>query len=144
MRETREKIEARIKGEFAALRSNFDELETKVKSATDWRQLFARHPGTMVAAAFGAGALLAVMSGRRNRSPGQAVSSAERHASASPLPASDQRHNGVARQIWDPLKEALIGVAVTRATGMLEQLLGSAHEEPKNKGSAKTGSLPDP
>ena len=141
MRETTEQIEAHIEDKYKALRSNFDELEDQVKSATDWRRAFARHPGAMVAAAFGAGALLAVMTGRRSAGPGQAESSAECHASATPLAASDHRRNGVVRQIWDPVKEALIGVAVRQGSRLLEKLLSSTHQEAKNKHSAKDGSL---
>lgn len=141
MRETTKQIEAHIEDKYKTLRSNFDELEDKVESATDWRKAFARHPGAMVAAAFGAGALLAVLTGRRSAGPGQAESSAEPHASATPLAASAHRRHGAAGQIWDPVREALIGVAVTQASGLLERLLASRHQEAKNKHGAQNGSV---
>ncbi len=143
MNETIEQIEANIKGKYDALRSSFDELENKVKAAGDWRGLFARHPGKMMAAAFGAGAVLAVLSRRRRRGRGQAVSRGEPDASAKPIASSGHRHNGVARQIWDPVKDVVIGVAVMRSIGFLEQLLAGAREEPKDKDSARSGSLPE-
>lgn len=143
MSETIEQIESNIKSKYEALRANFDELEGKVKAAGDWRGLFARHPGKMMAAAFGAGAVLAVLSRRRRRPRGRAVSSGEPGASATALPSRSHRHNGVARQIWDPVKDVVIGVAVTRSIGFLEQLLAGAREEPKDKDSARSGSLPE-
>ena len=145
MSETTEQIEAHIHSKQKALRSNLNELENKVKSATDWRRIYARHPGAMAAAAFGAGALLAIVSRRRSGSAGQAASASEPRASADPLPSSgDRRPNGVARQIWDPVKEALIGVAVVRATGFVQELLGGSHEDQERKSGAGTGSAPDP
>lgn len=144
MSETTEQIEAHIQTKQKALRSNLNELENKVKSATEWRRVYARHPGAMAAAAFGAGALLAIVSGRRSGGAGQAASASEPRASADPLPSGDRRRNGVARQIWDPVKEALIGVAVVRATRFVQQLLGGSGEEQEDKARAGTGSSPDP
>jgi hypothetical protein len=47
------------------LRSNLEELETRVKAATDWRGYVGRHPGPMVVAALIGGALVAAMLGKR-------------------------------------------------------------------------------
>lgn len=143
MSETIEQMDSIIKSKYEALRSNIDELEHKVNSAGGWRGLFARHPGKMMAAAFGTGVVLTVLSRRRRRGRGQAMSSGEPGASANPLPSSGHPHNGVARQIWDPVKDVVIEVAVMRSIGFLEQLLAGAREEPKDKGSAKSGSSPE-
>jgi hypothetical protein len=145
MSKTTEQIEAHIHSAQNALRSNLDELENKVKSASDWRRIYARHPGAMAAAAFGAGALLALVSGRRSGSAGQTAPASEPRASADPPPSSgDRRPDGVVRQIWDPVKEALIGVAVVRATGFVQELLGGSRENQKRKSAAGTGSAPGP
>ena len=41
--------------------SHLNELEYRVKSATDWRAQVLKQPGKAVAVAFGAGLLLALM-----------------------------------------------------------------------------------
>jgi hypothetical protein len=46
------------------LRSNLEELETRVKNAADWRAHFDKHPGPMLAAALVGGALLSLLIGR--------------------------------------------------------------------------------
>jgi len=50
------------------LKSNLEELETRVKSVTDWRSQFERHPGRMVVAALVGGALLSTLIGKRSPS----------------------------------------------------------------------------
>jgi hypothetical protein len=45
------------------LKSNLQELETRVKSVTDWRTQFDKHPGPMMAAALVGGLLLSAMLG---------------------------------------------------------------------------------
>jgi hypothetical protein len=47
------------------LQSNLRELETRVKSAADWRSYVEKHPGPMVVAALVGGALLSAMMGKR-------------------------------------------------------------------------------
>ena len=47
------------------LKSNLEELETRVKEVTDWRSHFRKSPGSMVAAALVGGALLSALIGRR-------------------------------------------------------------------------------
>jgi hypothetical protein len=47
------------------LKSNLEELETRMKSVTDWRTQFERHPGKMAAAALVGGVLLSMMLGKR-------------------------------------------------------------------------------
>jgi hypothetical protein len=48
------------------LKSNLEELDAKVKDATDWRAHFRKRPGSMVAAALFGGMLLSLMSGKRS------------------------------------------------------------------------------
>lgn len=46
------------------LRSNLQELELRVRDATNWRTQVRRHPGRAFGAAVVGGALLALMMGR--------------------------------------------------------------------------------
>lgn len=114
MGQTTDEIETHIENKREDLHSNLQELETKVKSATDWRQYFQKHTGTMVAAAFGGGVLISAMVGKNRRpvaSPTDALSSANTRA----------RGNGTHEvlQTWDTIKTALVGVAATKFKGML-------------------------
>jgi hypothetical protein len=47
------------------LKSNLEELESRLKAVTDWRVQVGRHPAAMVAAAVVGGALLSLMTGKR-------------------------------------------------------------------------------
>jgi hypothetical protein len=47
------------------LKSNLEELETRVKGAADWRSQFRNHPGAMITAALVGGALLSALFGKR-------------------------------------------------------------------------------
>jgi len=68
MGETTDQIENHIEHKRGDLAANIQELEFKVKSATDWRLQFQKHPMTLIGAAFGGGVLLAaLMGGGRKR-----------------------------------------------------------------------------
>ena len=47
------------------LKSNLEELESRLKAVTDWRVQVDRHPAAMVAAAMIGGALLSLITGKR-------------------------------------------------------------------------------
>jgi hypothetical protein len=138
MSEKAARIEAQLQDKRDALRSNFDELEDKVKSITDWRRHFQRHPGAMTAAAIGAGALLATMIGRRRRRHGGALPPDTSATSVGSSPSEVRRQNGNTRQILAPVKDALIDVAVMRASGLLDQMLSGLQEHLKRSGTAKS------
>lgn len=65
MAQTPEQIESYIDRKRRDLRSNFEELEDRVKAVTDWRQLVRNNPGPMLAAALGGGLLVSSILGRR-------------------------------------------------------------------------------
>ncbi len=69
MGQTASQIENHIENKRADLSSNLQELEYRVKSATDWRRQFQSRPAAFLGMAFGGGILLAAMtsSGRRRR-----------------------------------------------------------------------------
>jgi hypothetical protein len=66
MGEAANAIEREIEQERVELGRNLEELEHRVKEATDWRVQFSRHTGSMIALAFGGGLLLAVLAGARS------------------------------------------------------------------------------
>jgi hypothetical protein len=113
-----DQIENQIENKREDLKSNLQELETRVKTATDWRHYFAEHTGTMIAAAFGGGVLLATMiGGRSNRaSPTQAGDSE---------PARPWR-TGAKHEVLenvDSIKSALVGTAATKFKGILGEIV---------------------
>jgi hypothetical protein len=118
-------IESDIEASRSDLRSNFEELEQKVKSVTDWRQHFRDRPGTMLTAAFGAGALLAVIVGARK---GRADSDDDLIYDVTPPRATAARRRHPALQHWDTIKSALVGVAATRFTAMLGDMIPGFHD----------------
>jgi hypothetical protein len=64
MDKTADQIENEIDRTREALMSNLQELETRVKSAADWRGYVEKHPGKMVVAALVSGALLSMIGKR--------------------------------------------------------------------------------
>ena len=69
MGETTKQIEAHIENTRKDLGANLQEVETRVKAATDWRQHFQARPMTILGIAFGGGVLLATMMSRRKNGP---------------------------------------------------------------------------
>jgi hypothetical protein len=67
MGKTADQITSEIDLAREQLEANLHELETRVKSATDWRAQFGKHPGAMVAGALLGGMLLSSMLGRPRR-----------------------------------------------------------------------------
>jgi len=114
-----DQIENQIENKREDLKSNLQELETRVKTATDWRHYFAEHTGTMIAAAFGGGVLLATMiGGRSNRaSPSQVGGSSE-----STRPWRSGTKHEVLENV-DSIKSALVGAAATRFKNILGEVV---------------------
>ena len=67
MNKTSDQIAADLRLKRQAFHASVEELQAKLKSVTDWRQQFEQHPVMMIAAAMGAGALLATVAGRAER-----------------------------------------------------------------------------
>src|SRR5688500_988464 len=119
MGQTTDQIENQIENKREDLKSNLQELESRVKTATDWRHYFAEHTGTMIAAAFGGGVLLAaIVGGRSNRaSLSQAASSSE-----PARPWTRGTKDEVLENV-DSIKSALVGAAVTKFKGSLGEVV---------------------
>jgi hypothetical protein len=65
MGETTDQIESDIDHTRQALQSNIEELETRVKDATNWRSVVRRHPVPMFVAALVGGMLVATLFEKR-------------------------------------------------------------------------------
>jgi len=114
-----DQIENQIENKREDLKSNLQELETRVKTVTDWRHYFAEHTGTMIAAAFGGGVLLAAMLG--GRSSRTSLSQAG-DASTSPRQWARGTKDEVLENL-DSIKSALVGAAATRFKGILGEVV---------------------
>jgi hypothetical protein len=65
MAETPDQIEHDIEAERERLAQNLEQLETRIKRATDWRELLGKYPMAVLGAAFGVGFLLSMLTGPR-------------------------------------------------------------------------------
>ena len=65
MGQTTDQIASDIARKREDLKSNLEELETRVKDAADWRSQFRNHPGAMLTAAVVGGALLSALFRKR-------------------------------------------------------------------------------
>lgn len=119
MGQTTDQIENQIEHRREDLKSNLQELETRVKTATDWRHYFSEHTGTMIAAAFGGGVLLASMlGGRSNRA---SLSQASVSAEAARPWTRGTKHEVL--ENLDSIKSALVGAAATKFKGILGEVV---------------------
>ena len=126
MGQTTHQIEAHIEDMREDLGSNLHELERKVKSVTDWREHFQTSPMTMLSVAFGGGVLLATMLGGRTNTPRNRPSG---HVSDSRAYAGTDHHKHKVLETWDNIKSALIGVAATRFTDCVGEVVPGFHEQ---------------
>jgi hypothetical protein len=122
MGQDRDEIASRIESKRDDLRSNLEELEDKVKAVTDWRQQFERHAGLMLGLAFTGGLLLSgLMPQRRRPRPADVRPLLEPRYTAD-TGRGDARNRQM-RRIWEEVQGALIGVAASKLTATLSELL---------------------
>ncbi len=117
MSDTADQIATHIRDTRDDLSANLSELEDKVKSVTDWRQQYQKHPGAFLAVAAGAGLLLALLT--RGRASAAVPVAPEPVA---PPPPRTRAHGDVDHSI-STVKSALIGVAATKAISALSKLV---------------------
>ena len=138
MGERSDQIEQEIRERRNELSDNFGELEEKFKRAVDWRAQFQQRPGTMLAIAFGGGALLSALFPPRHHhratfasDPGQSSYVPSRsYATSNPQStASGASDRSQARENLEALRGALFGVALNRVTGIIDALLPGFHDE---------------
>ena len=133
-----DQIKEHIEATRSELGNNLNELENRVKRATDWRRQFQENPMTVLTVAFGGGVLLSSMLGGSKRS-----------YSSSPSPAVERARNK-ASGAWENTKGALIALAATRARAFLGEAIPGFREqyerterEAKNPSSEAMRQLPD-
>jgi hypothetical protein len=124
-----DQIEDHIRSTQRELGSNLQELEDKVKDATNWRVQFERHPLALLGIAFAGGLLLSAgVGGRRRRAPSYYGSwTPAPHMSGSGLgtPANDSgfERKEKSSDIWGGIKSALLATAGTQVSSVLGELL---------------------
>ena len=136
MGETSDQIERHIQKTRNDLGANFSELKEKVKTAVDWRAQFEERPVTMMALAFGGGVLLSallpsVRSSRRRSSEGRENAPADRDAPGHSIKSRTAFDDKASQTLenWDALKGALVGVATSKLSGFIEDLLPGFKQE---------------
>ena len=127
MDEAANEIEAHIDRARERLGSNLRELENKIDAATDWREHFRERPYLFLGAAFIGGAVLATALQRA--SPARDVGRDDYRGDAGIRRAvgSDVGSNGAvqaqARELWNNIQLALVGVASARLKEYIGDML---------------------
>jgi len=126
MGETKYEIESHIVKTRDDLGANLHELEKKVKDITDWRYHYQNHPMALMGVAFGGGILLATMMGKSRSAPTSMSSSV-----SSIRPVKNK-----AVQTWDHIKDALLGVAATKSTDFVGEVVPGFTKEFRSRAKA--------
>jgi hypothetical protein len=124
-----DEIENHIKSTQRELGSNLQELENKVKDATDWRVQFDRHPIALLGAAFTGGLLLSAGLGRRRRR-GPDDLATHVHVPNFNMPNSRPvpERKSAPSDIWNSIKGALVAAAGTQISTVLGELVPGFRE----------------
>jgi hypothetical protein len=142
MGETANEIETHIERTRQDLGSNLNELENKVKSVTDWKHHFQNSPMTMIGVALGGGILLATaLGGRKGRRLERSLAS---YAGNNEPHAGLDRQKNKAREAWDNIKGALIGVAAARVKDFVGEVVPGFQEQFDRTQRENPKSLPNP
>jgi hypothetical protein len=167
MGEAANQIEQHIRQERQDLEQNFNQLGDKVKDAFDWKSQFHQHSGALLGAAFVGGALLAVLvpkSRPNGHDDDRSVASRAQsflendnpYASRDSRPGSEyppepspsraysgytSKTRSASNETWDTLKAAAIGLASTRLSEYLDDLVPGFTDHYKR---ASTGDLRTP
>jgi len=145
MDEAARKIESHIDRTRERLGSNLRELEDKVDAAIDWREQFRARPQLFLGGAIASGVLLAaVLRPKRSRlvfdsSSESRLASVSRNVvnSRNVVQAQEQ-----ARELWNNIQGALIGVAAMRVTQYISELIPGFDEHYRR--AAQSPNLPRP
>jgi hypothetical protein len=158
MGEAPDQIERHIQHQRSELEDNISELEEKVKSAFDWRTQFEERPAIFLGAAFLGGALLSAIlpsassisskvSSRRRRSSSsdpwtpytnrETAPLAESHPGTSYREGTGTNRGGKSSETWENLKNAALGMATTRLSEFIEQLVPGFSEHYQKAASGR-------
>jgi hypothetical protein len=126
--ETSDQIERHIQETRNDLGDNFNELGDKVKKAVDWRAQLEERPGTMLGLAFGGGIILSALlsSSRRSRTTYAGAGSPQGRnvwTPSGPSSSLSASKPSETRQGVEALADALMGVAVNRASKFIASLV---------------------
>jgi hypothetical protein len=123
MGEDTRQIERQIRAERDNLGRNLQELQRQTRDLTDWRTHYRNHSGAVLAAAFGGGLLVGVLSAGRGRElfPSEAPRARFKPAGFGALKAlgDNPRARQQVGQTWDDILDTLIGVASAKAIDVL-------------------------
>lgn len=121
MAESSKEIVSRIDNARQALEINFEELETKVKTATDWRHHYEQHALTWVGAALLGAAMLGLSSARpRAHRPG---------LDSSATPRERSRVGSAFLGVLDDATGVLLGVAASKIQAVIADVVPGFREE---------------
>ena len=119
MGEDARQIEREIRAERDHLGRNLQELQRQTRDLTDWRTHYRNHSGAVLAAAFGGGLLIGVLSASRGRAtfPAEAPRTRFRPGGLSALKAlgDNPRARRQVGDTWEQILDTLIGIASAKA-----------------------------
>jgi hypothetical protein len=165
MGEKPDQIERHIQHQRSELEDNISELEEKVKSAFDWRTQFQERPGIMLGAAFLGGAVVSALlpstssitskvSPRRRTSqdPWTPYTNRETPSTSRETAPHLETHStgstyssgysaSKTSETWENLKNAAIGMATTRISQFIEELVPGFSEH-YNKAATSFSAMP--
>ena len=122
--QTSEEISAHIEETKLKLGSNVHELETKVRSAFDWKQHYSDTPAAVLGVAFGVGVLFAAVFRPRTVTRYVTTSGAPVRSSVASSLLTDPQ----IAQTWNQVKGALLGAAAGKVAGLIGQALPSFND----------------
>lgn len=125
---TASQIESHIEDKRESLSHNLRELESKVRSAADWRYQFENHPAAFLGAAFGGGVLLALVfrssRGRyRYNYSFPAAAASTKEPTKTPRPRVNSPAMDNAWRAWENIKGAVVGVAASRLKDYVDEAI---------------------
>ena len=134
MGETPDQIERHIYEERNELGENIHELESKVKTAVDWRAQFDQRPLLMMGVALGGGVILSMLFGGNSSRRSDGDASWRREFQPSGQGTSDpQKWEDKADSTWAHLRGALVAVAAGRIGTLIEEVLPGFQEQFKRR-----------
>lgn len=145
MGQTTDQLRHRIEDQRDQFEDNINELEGRVRNATDWRAQFDERPMVMIAAAFGGGALLGMLLGGGSDDSSSNVQRRPMYqsyprqnggtmgwitGSQGPHEGTDAGKNKAAEQL-DTIRGALMGIGAAKLEEFLKQSVSGFDEEMK-------------
>ncbi len=154
MGEEPDQIERHIYEKRNELGQNINELQQKVKTAVDWRAQFDQRPLAMVGLAFGGGFLLSMLigGGRKSRRFSRRWSRNRwrRTAQGSKYGSRPERRQWPERQrwegkgptAWDNIRDAVIAVAGSKLSSLIEEVVPGFTEQYKRRQTERSSTSP--